>query len=154
MIKGTTGTRLDKLVEIIQTDKRLLKAFSDDRIEKGAAAANGLNKLIADGMQATGAARDGDIDHADVRAINAWIRADEVRMDRYENLQATFENTVDGQYGDIRLSGKSAINKVADHIYNIGLELDSARSGGGARFISEDGAYVDTVARWLDDLLF
>ena len=153
-IKGSSGSKLDRIVEIIHTDKRLLKKFSDAEIAEGARGAKGLNDIIEQGIKATGAARDGDIDHADVRAINAWIRADEVRMDRYENLQATFENTVDGQYGDIRLSGKSAINKVADHIYNIGLELDSARSGGGARFISEDGAYVDTVARWLDDLLF
>jgi hypothetical protein len=154
VIKGNSGTRLDQLVQIIQTDKRLIKAFSDDRIEKGAAAANGLNKLIADAARATGATRDGDIDVADVHRINDWIRGDEVRLNRFENLQSTFEDTVDGQYGDIRLSGKSAINKVADHIYNIGLELHGPRQGGGTRFESEDGAYVATVARWLDDLLY
>ena len=145
--KASNGTGLGRIVEIIHTDKRLLKKFSDAEIAEGARGAKGLNDIIEQGIKATGAARDGDIDTADVRAINAWIRADDVRLKRYMDLHDDFE-TVDGQYGDIRLSGKSAINKIADHIYDIGFHL------GGNRFDSDDGAYAAHVARYIDDLLF
>lgn len=150
MIYGRTGTDLDDIVRVIQTDVRMNRRFSDRDLEDGARAASGLNDMIMQGARATGALNDGRITSNDVHEINDWIRGSDFRLNQYNNLRDDFDQ-VDGQYTQTRVMGKCIVNKVADHIYDIG-----APTGGryDNRFVSEDNAYVAHVANYLDELIF
>ena len=151
---STTGTGLDRITNAVMADKGLGNNIPEQEIEDGADAADSLNQLIVDAIDATGANADGKIDAADVLAINAWIRADAGRLAIFteyhgddENGSETGFHLVQNDGASTTYFGQNLINTVADGLYHIGFEIEDGR------FVNEDGdanATVEDVASWLD----
>ena len=154
---GVTGTGLDRLVEIIEGDIGLERKIATADIAGGADAANTLNQLILDGIQATGVANNGQLTAADLRDVNAWIRADADRYTAFvdahgddEGREETGFHLVQNDGAVSRLFGENAVNTIADGIYHVGFEIERGR------FLNEDGnrnQSVEDVAAWLEALL-
>ena len=151
---STTGSGLDRITNAIMADKGLGNHIPEAQIEGGADAANGINGLILDAIKATGADADGRIDATDIRAMNAWIRADEGRYNAFVALHGDDENgtetgfhLVQNDGGNTVYFGQNLVNTVADGLYHIGFEIQ------GNNFVNEDGntnQTVDDVAAWID----
>lgn len=151
---STTGTGLDRITNAVMADKGLGNNIPEQQIEEGADAANSLNQLIVDAIDATGASADGKIDAADVLAINAWIRADAGRLAIFTEFHGDDENgsetgfhLVQNDGASTTYFGQNLVNTVADGLYHIGFEIVDGR------FVNEDGdanATVEDVASWLD----
>lgn len=151
---GTTSTGLDELVRIIVSDPGVLRNVPATEIDQAALAADRMNQIIIEAVQATGAVDDGTVHAADVRAINEYIRA--THLAEWESLFGTSAFDLESGFlsverdgGTERLFGRKAIDVVADGIYHLGLEID------GNRFVDPSGpnASIASVADWLDRLL-
>ena len=68
-------TGLDQLVDMIVVDRGLNRNLRTSEIIRGAEAADAMNVIIVEAIKATGVANDGTISAADVRDMNAYIRA-------------------------------------------------------------------------------
>lgn len=152
---GTTGTGLDKLIQIIGEDVGLRNNISDLQIREGAAAADKINHIIVDAINATGAMDDGHLTVAETYDLSAWIHAN--RQAEFiaahgddENGVETGFHLIQGDGGASYLLGDEAVNTVMDGIFHIGFDT------AGDRFVNEDGnanARVETVTYWLNELL-
>ena len=150
-VAPTSGTGLDQLVDIIDSDPGLAGANKASDIAGGAAAADGLNRLIVEAAVQTGAASDGKFTADEVVAMNAYIRAH--RLDEWTALHGDDEDGVEtgfhlvqGDGATTPYRGQNAVNTVADGLYHLGFEIVDGR------FLNEDGnanASVGQVAKWL-----
>jgi hypothetical protein len=116
-------------------------------IDGGAGAANALNALILEGIAATGAMADSWITSTDLEAINAWLRADPMRLARFIELHGDDENGSETGYhlvqndgANTNYFGQNLVNTVADGIYHIGFTIENGR------FLNEDGDANATLA--------
>jgi hypothetical protein len=114
-----------------------------------------MNRLIVEAIRATGAADGGTIDAAEVRELNAWLRANHLgewtalHGDDGAGVETGF-HLVQGDGATTQLLNNNAVNTVADGLYHMGFEI---RNG---RFLNEDGmanASVSQVSQWLNALL-
>lgn len=153
--QGTTGTGLDQLIQIIGEDVGLKNNISASQIREGAAAADKLNHIIIDAINATGALDDGHLTVAETYDLSAWIRENQqaafiAAHGNDENMVETGFHLIQGDRGASYLLGDSAIDTVMDGIYHIGFDTN------WDRFLNEDGnanARVETVTYWLNELL-
>ena len=153
--KGTTGTGLDRLIQMIGEDVGLKNNISASQIREGAAAADKLNHIIIDAINATGAMDDGHLTVAETYDLSEWIRANQstaflAAHGNDENMVETGFHLIQGDHGASYLLGDSAIDTVMDGIYHIGFDTK------WDRFLNEDGntnARVETVTYWLNELL-
>ncbi|WP_413905679.1 beta strand repeat-containing protein [Candidatus Skiveiella danica] len=151
---SSTGTGLDRIVDTIKVDAGLARNSPAADIDGGAGAANALNALILEGIAATGAMADGWITSTDLEAINAWLRADPLRLARFIELHGDDENGSETGYhlvqndgANTNYFGQNLVNTVADGIYHIGFTIENGR------FLNEDGdanATLADVASWLN----
>ena len=156
---ATTGTGLDRIVETVVADPGLQAAIPWGDIQGGAEAADALNQLILEGINALGAQgqADGDptrLSETEVRAINAWIRSDPGRYAQFVALHGDDENgsetgfhLVQNDGATTKLFGQNAVNTIYDGIYHIGFTINN-----DGRFQNEDGdanALVGNVAEWI-----
>jgi hypothetical protein len=151
---STTGTGLDRITDAVMADGGLSGTISETQIETGANAANGLNQMILDAIKATGAMSDNWISETDVKAMNAWLRADADRLAKWTALHGDDDGTSETGFhsvvndgGNTGQFGKNLINTVADGIYHLGFVIR------GSNFVNEDGnsnAAVRDVANWLN----
>ncbi|MBX9663845.1 LamG-like jellyroll fold domain-containing protein [Novosphingobium sp.] len=152
---GTTGTGLDQLIQIIGEDVGLRNNISATQIREGAAAADKLNHIIIDAINATGAMDDGHLTVAETYDLSDWIKTNEkaaflAAHGNDENMIETGFHLIQGDHGASYLLGDSAIDTVMDGIYHIGFDTQ------WDRFLNEDGnanARVETVTYWLNELL-
>lgn len=152
---GTTGTGLDQLIQIVGEDVGLRNNISATQIRQGAAAADKLNHIIVDAINATAAMDDGHLTVAETYDLSAWIRANRsaefiAAHGNDENMVETGFHLIQGDHGASYLLGDSAIDTVMDGIYHIGFDTK------WDRFLNEDGnanARVETVTYWLNELL-
>lgn len=154
---SNTGTGLDDITDAILTDRGLAGGTAASQIMEGARTANTLNKMMLQGLAATGGNTDGRIDVADILALNTWFRADTARYDAFVALHGDDENgvetgfhTVQGDGGRSTYLGQNLINTVVDGLFHIGFEIQASR------FLNEDGdanADIGDVATWLNFLL-
>ena len=155
----TTGTGLDRLVEIITTDEALNERIATSDISAAARAADRMNEILIEAIKATGLANDGTLNAADVRDLNTYIQThfrdewielhgdDACSDDCYEE---TGFHLVQNDGAVARLFGQNAVDTVADGIYHLGFDIV------GDHVLNEDGnrnARVETIAVWLDELL-
>ena len=153
---STTGTGLDRLTDQMMADSGLARNNPEAKIEAGVDAANGILKLIAQGIAATGVGADGNISQDDVRAVHDWIRADPGRYASFVALHGDDENGVEtgfhliqGDGGSTTMFGENLVNTVADGMFHIGFEYSSD----GTRFVNEDGndnQTIEDVANWIN----
>ncbi|MFN9630187.1 MAG: bluetail domain-containing putative surface protein, partial [Cyanobacteriota bacterium] len=156
---ATTNTNLDRATEFIISDQGLAATIGWPQMAAGATAANNLNGLILEGLEALQASGEADADPsriraADVRWISQWIKTDSSRRDFFITNHGDDENGVETGFhlvqnngGNGALFGKNLVNTVLDGIYHIGFEINADN-----RFQNEDGAAnakVSDVADWL-----
>ena len=151
---STTGTHLDGIVDALAVDAGLAANIPATQIAAGLAAADGIDRLIADGIAALHLLEDGRIDVADVVALNGWIRGDADRLALFTALHGNDEDGQETGYHLVKGDGAVALafhqslaDTVADGIYHIGFVIQDGQ------FLNEDGnpnAAVQTVADQLD----
>ena len=152
---ATTGTGLDALVAMIETDQGLLGRLPLEEIRAGAEAANAMNEAIIEGIQALGLANDGGFSAADITGLSDWIVANHAEVftaahgDDEDGTETGF-HLVQNDGANTRLFGENGVNTVADGIYHLVFGYDRGR------LINEDGnrnASLEDVADWLNRLL-
>ncbi|WP_408589762.1 LamG-like jellyroll fold domain-containing protein [Novosphingobium sp.] len=152
---GTTGTGLDRLIDIIGHDQGLANSISGAQIAAGAAAADKINHLIIEASDAIGALDDGVITTSEVYDMSDYIRANHLAEftaahgDDENGVETGFHN-IQGDGGTSYLFGRDAINTIMDGIFHIGFD------NADGRFLNEDGnenQRVEDVAWWLNSLL-
>ncbi len=152
---GTTNTGLDQLVGIIVEDSGLQKYVATSEILAGAGYADQMNAIIVEAIRATGVANNGQINEADVREINSYIRAHHAQQwvelhGDDEDCEETGFHLVQNDGANTVLYNRNAVNTVADGIYHLGFEIE------GSQILNEDGnrnASLKSLAYWLSDLL-
>ncbi|HHB95107.1 MAG TPA: hypothetical protein ENK88_08180, partial [Campylobacterales bacterium] len=147
---------LDRVITIIQNDKRLNKKVTPEDIQDAINSAKRMNEIILEAIVNTGVANDKKISTADTRELNDYIfhnYHDEwvvLHGDDEEDSETGFHKVVnDG--ARTKLYGKNAINKIFDSIYHLGFDTHLKN-----RLLNEDGnknASYKHVAIWLDSLL-
>ncbi|MGB5599553.1 MAG: hypothetical protein WBM66_12605 [Thiothrix litoralis] len=156
-VNGSTGTGLDKIIDIIYQDPGLQKKISTGDIREGAAAADAMNHIIIQAIKATGIAADGLIAPTEIQTLSNYIQANHydswlVYHGDDEAGEETGFHLVQSDGAKTQLFGKNAINKIADSLYHLGFGLNNTQK----RLINEDAnrnATVKNVASWLNQLL-
>ncbi|MGV6809403.1 MAG: calcium-binding protein [bacterium] len=158
-ITGTTGTSLDHMIDLIMTDKGLAKRIQKNKLTQedldgGATAANGINQLMADAISTGNLAADGNISVQDVVDINSYIRADNARYEAFLDLHGDDDGNTETGFHLVqndgakrKMFGENFVNTVADGMYHIGFEIQ------GNTILNEDGdanATLTDIASWLD----
>ncbi|RLA69653.1 MAG: hypothetical protein DRG24_08120 [Epsilonproteobacteria bacterium] len=152
-VKGTTGTKLDMIADVIFHDAGLLRNISTGDMRIGVASADRMNHLIKEAIIEEGLGNDGKLTTADIRTINHYL------VENYKDLwmqlhgdDEEFEETGyhklqnDGAYA--RMYSDNLMNTVADGIYHLGFYSDNRD-----RLLNEDGnknQRFEKVAWWLD----
>ncbi len=154
---ASTGTRLDLLTAIVETDPKLAQRTPPEDIAAGAQAADGLNAMIVGLVADLGLLEDGAIDAAEVEAINAEIQLNETLYAEFLRLHGDDENGVETGFHRVQgdgagtvMFGVNAVDALADAIYHIGFDIDPATG----RFVNEDGAQNIAVARMAEVLTY
>jgi len=154
---GGSNSGLDQTLGWIARDPGLAGANEAGSISSGIAAADGLNRLIAEGLRAINALDKRVLLAADIVALNAWFRDQNhpERLELFLELHGDDENgtetgfhTIQNDGGNRRFDGRALIDTVLDGLYHIGFPL----SADGTRLTNEDGndnATLTDVARWL-----
>ena len=155
---GSTGTGLDQLIAWDALDGGLAGANEASALDEGIRAADGLNQLLIQGLQATGNLAKEVLSVADIVAVNAWVRSDATLLARFIELHgddeggvATGFHQIQNNGGNRQFDGRALIDTVQDGFYHFGFPL----SADGTRFTNEDGdnnALLSDVARWLTAL--
>ena len=155
-VSGTTGTRLDMIVNVILTDSGLTRRISTGDLRIGAESANKMNALIVEGIKAEGLGNDGKLTPADMRTLNAYLVKNhkelwaELHGDDEDNEETGYHKVQnDGAF--TRMFADNVINSIADGIYHLGFETNNER-----RLLNEDGnknKSFEKVAWWLDTTL-
>lgn len=159
IVEGTTGTGLDRIIEIINSDPGIARNVSKTDIAEASTAVDALNHIYLDGMSALGIANDGVIDKSDVVALDEWMRSDAGRVAQFTELHAEWRKvlnkgadlaTVDGFNDGVHPHVGHVVNHGFRGIYEIG-------------FGSEDGILLDhngnpdvgarVPSAWFDQLL-
>ncbi len=153
---STTNTGLDQLVDLIIDDMGLNRRVANEEIVTAAQAADAMNGIIKTAIFETGVANNDALNAADVRDINAYIRANfadqwaEYHGDDEGDSETGF-HLVQNDGATTRLFGSyNAVNTVADGIYHLGFAIMDDR------LLNEDGnrnASLESVAHWLEVLL-
>ncbi|MEE9356060.1 MAG: hypothetical protein V3U75_10770 [Methylococcaceae bacterium] len=138
-VEGTTGTGLDEVIDIIYTDRGLAKRISTGDMREAAEAADNLNHVVVESINATGASEDG-ISPEEVLAMTDYIVVNrqaewiEYHGNDEDDIETGY-HLVQGDGAKKKLFGRNAINKIFDGIYHLGFGTnDNAR-----RLINEDG---------------
>ncbi|CAA6813852.1 MAG: Spherulin-4 [uncultured Sulfurovum sp.] len=148
---------LEKIVTIIQNDKRLNRKVDAVDIEIAIESVRRMNEILIEAIFQTGVANDGKITTRDTRELNDFINSNykdewiELHGDDEAEGEDTGFHKVQGNGARTKLFGKNAINKVADSIYHLGFETHRKN-----RLLNEDGnnnASFAKIATWLDALL-
>ena len=152
---GTTGTGLDQLIQVIGEDVGLANNISSAQMREGAAAADKLNHIIVDAINATGAMDDGHITTAETYDISDYIKGHNLAAftaahGADKNMVETGFHLVAGNHSASYLFGEDALNTVMEGIYDIAFATK------WDRFVDENGnanERVESVTYWLNELL-
>ncbi len=152
-VKGTTGTSMDKIVEVILKDRGLNEENPMSTLREGARYANEMNKLIIEGIKATGIANDGHFTPADIRTLNRYLVENykqewaELHGDDEDNEETGY-HVIQNDGATTRMYGHNVINTIADGIYHLGYPTDHKY-----HLVNEDGnrnQSFEDVAWWLE----
>jgi hypothetical protein len=155
-VVGTTGTGLDKGIEIIYNDVGLNKKISLGDMREGARSVQGMNELLLEAISKTNAAEGGTFTKQDMRNVNQYLVAN--HADEWAELHGDDENNEETGFHKVqsdgaktKLFGKNAINTVCDGIHHLGFETPYKN-----RLVNEDGnknKSFKQVANWLNQIL-
>ena len=148
---GTTGTGLDSIIDMIWADQDLNEHISQADIIGGTRAANRMNLILAEAIEAPGLFNDQLISISDIYAINAYIRANHLgAWTRHHGDDEWYGETgyhlVQNDGGSTTLEYDHLVNTVFDGIYHLGFEIHDGR------VYNEDGdanATISDLAHWM-----
>ena len=154
-ITGTTGTGLDRVIDLIANDYGLNMGLSGAAIREGAAAADAMNGLIVSAIRTLGLANDGEITVSDIYSLNGYLRAS--ALGKFSSLYGTDTDgietgfqRVDGDGAVTRLFGDAGVDRVLDSLYSLAFEIKDGHLTSPRNYW---GAGVDDAAHWLNTLL-
>ena len=160
---------LEKIISIIQSDKKLQKKVRSRDIEIAIGCAKRMNEIIIESIIRTGVANDRKISTVDVREINDYIfnhyhsewvelHGDDKGNGNHKHHKHGGKNRIETGFHKVRGNGartklfrRNAINSVADGIYHLGFQTHRKN-----RLLNEDGnanVSFKKVAQWLNALL-
>ena len=152
--QSTTGTGLDRIVDLIKVDRGLARNTEAADINGGAQAADGLNKIIVSLVGQANAGADGWITPEEVRQMNGLIRSNATLLKQWTDLHGDDEDGTSWGFHLVQNNGaatnffdRNLVDTVADGIYHLGFEIQDGR------FLNEDGnpnATVSDVTTWLN----
>jgi hypothetical protein len=155
-VAGTTGTNLDMIVNVVLTDRGLLRKVPTSDLRAGAEAADAMNHLIVEAIKAEGLGNDEKLTTADIRTINNYLVAN--HAEKWAELHGDDEDNEETGYHRIqndgattRMHADNVMNTIADGIYHLGFETNRKD-----RLLNEDGnanQRFEKVAWWLDSSL-
>ena len=155
---STTGTGLDFIVDAIKSDTGLSRLTLAPNLRAGAIAADQLDHMLVDGIDALHLADDGIFTASDMLALNGWVRADAGRLALFTALHGTDAggtetgfHLVRGDGGVSTYLGANLIDTIADGIYHFGFAVVNNH------FLNENGnrnASIGDVASWLNHIYF
>ena len=155
-VEGTTGTKLDMIVNVILTDRGLLRNVPTSDLRAGAKTADEMNHLIVEAIKAEGLGNDKKLTTADIRTINNYLVANHAQ--RWAELHGDDEDGEETGYHRVqndgattRLYADNVMNNIADGIYHLGFPTRFKRN-----LENEDGnknQRFEKVAWWLDSSL-
>jgi hypothetical protein len=155
-VEGTTNTKLDMLINVILTDRGLLRKVPTSDLRAGATTANEMNKLIIEAIMAEGLGNDKQLTTADIRTINNYLVNN--HAEKWAELHGDDEDGEETGYHRIQNDGASTrmyadnvMNTIADGIYHLGFETNRKD-----RLLNEDGnanQRFEKVAWWLNSSL-
>ena len=155
-IRGTTGTKLDKIVQVILNDRGLLRKIPTSDLRAGAKTADKMNHLIVEAIKAEGLGNDGKLTTADIRTINNYLVAN--HLEEWATLHGDDEDgeetgfhRVQNDGATTRMYADNVMNSIADGIYHLGFKTNQKN-----RLLNEDGnknKSFEKVAWWLDTSL-
>ena len=155
-VKGTTGTKLDMMINVILTDRGLLRKIPTSDLRAGADNANKMNHLIVKAIKAEGLGNDGKLTTADIRTINNYLVAN--HLEEWAELHGDDEEGEETGYHKVqndgattRIYADNVINSIADGIYHLGYKTNQKN-----RLVNEDGnknKSFEKVAWWLNSSL-
>lgn len=152
---STTGTGLDAMVDWMRLDPGLARSAPAKDINDGLAAANDLNQLLLDAIDATDVNLDGWISRYDLRTISSWVQEYhyatfvELHGDDEDGIETGF-HLIQNDGGSTQFFSRNLINTVADGIYHYGFQII------GENFVNEDGnnnQSLSDVSGWLNYFL-
>jgi Ca2+-binding RTX toxin-like protein len=154
-IIGTTGTGLDRAIDLIASDYGLNMGISGAAIREGAAAADAMDGLIVSAIKNLGLANDGEITVSDIYSLNTYLRT--TNLAKFSLLYGTSKNGVETGFqrvsGDgavTRLFGQAGVDRVLDGIYSLAFEIKDGHLTSPSNYW---GPGVDDAAHWLNTLL-
>ena len=152
---------LDKIVTIIESDKRLKTKLSSADREIAIECARRMNEIIIEAIIQTGVAKKSRIRTKGVHKINDYIfenyRSEWVEIhgdgkhDGNGGMIRTGYHTIRGAGAKTKLYGRNAVNEVFDGIYHLGF-----KSRYKHKLVNEDGhknASFSQIAIWLNLIL-
>jgi hypothetical protein len=155
-VEGTTGTKLDMIVNVILTDRGLLRKVPTSDLRAGAKAADEMNHLIIEAIKAEGLGNDKKLTTADIRTVNNYLVAN--HAEKWAELHGDDEDGEETGYHRVqndgattRLYADNIMNNVADGIYHLGFPTRFKNN-----LENEDGnknQRFEKVAWWLDSSL-
>jgi len=155
-VEGTTGTKLDMIVNVILTDRGLLRKVPTSDLRVGATTADKMNHLIIEAIKAEGLGNDKKLTTADIRTINNYLVAN--HAEEWAELHGDDEDGEETGYHRIqndgattRMYADNVMNTIADGIYHLGFETNR-----NDRLLNEDGnanQRFEKVAWWLNSSL-
>ena len=155
-VEGTTGTKLDMIVNVILTDRGLLRKVPTSDLRVGAKTADEMNHLIVEAIKAEGLGNDKKLTTADIRTINNYLV--ENYAEKWAELHGDDEDGEETGYHRVqndgattRLYADNVMNSIADGIYHLGYKTNLRN-----RLVNEDGnanKRFEKVAWWLDSSL-
>ena len=155
-VAGTTGTKLDMLINVILTDRGLLKNVPTSDLRAGATTADKMNHLIVEAIKAEGLGNDKKLTTADIRTMNNYLVANHVQ--EWAELHGDDEEGEETGYHRIqndgattRMYADNVMNTIADGIYHLGFATNRSD-----RLLNEDGnanQRFEKVAWWLNSSL-
>ena len=155
-VEGTTGTKLDIIVQTIFNDKGLLRRISTGDMRIGAKSADAMNHLIVEAIKTEGLGNDGKLTTADIRTINNYLVENHkdiwaIHHGDDENNEETGYHKVQNDGAYTRMFADNVMNSIADGIYHLGFKTNLKN-----RLRNEDGnanKRFEKVAWWLDTTL-
>ena len=150
-------SNLDSISNYLALDPGLMDSIGIDDLQGGQDAANLMNRVIVDAIEATGVNEDGLLSPGDLRKISDHVRANSELYNLFvdghgndEGDEETGYHLVQGDGGSLRFQGRNFVNTTGDAIYHFGFAIANGR------FRNEDGdenERVADVAGWLNYFL-
>ncbi|MFM9935257.1 MAG: LamG-like jellyroll fold domain-containing protein [Novosphingobium sp.] len=154
-IVGTTGTGLDRAIDLIANDYGLNMGTSGAAIREGAAAADGMNGLIVQAIKTLGLANDGEITTSDVYSLNTFLHS--TSLAKFTSLYGTDKDGIEtgfqqvsGEGAVTRVFGEAGVDRVLEGLYGLAFEIKDGHLTSPRNYW---GPAVDDVAHWLNTFL-